>query len=291
MEFDLPDEMPWLLGDPTRVRQALLNYASNAIKFTEHGTIYFRVKKLEENDEDVLVRFEVEDTGIGIGPEKLADLFQAFEQAEFSTTRKYGGTGLGLVITRRLAELMGGESGAQSELGRGSTFWFTARFKLGQATEHVSDTNAEEAEAQLLPHHAGARILLAEDNVINCEVAVAILKSAGLAIEIAENGRIAVDMVRANDYDLVLMDIHMPEMDGLEATRLIRSMRGSSGSSREIPILAMTANVFEDDRQACINAGMNDFVAKPVKPQKLISMLAKWLPGEVDLDNESINIS
>jgi len=265
-----------LRGDVTRLHQALLNYVGNAVKFTEHGTISLQVRNLEEDESGILLRFEVRDTGIGIPPGKLEKLFKLFEQADASTTRRHGGTGLGLAITRRLASLMGGEAGAESKLGEGSTFWFTARLARG----HLEPASMvpEKTLSGLQPHHQGARVLLAEDNAINREVALNLLGGAGLHVDSAENGREAVGKVRSNDYDLVLMDVQMPEMDGLEATRLIRTMAGKE----ELPILAMTANVFEEDRRRCMDAGMDDFVAKPINLDDLFGKLARWLPEETD---------
>jgi PAS domain S-box-containing protein len=274
------DSVPvWLRGDATRLRQALLNYASNAIKFTERGRVIMRAKILEDIDDMLLLRFEVEDTGIGIQPAVLARLFSAFEQADASTTRQYGGTGLGLAITRRLALLMGGEAGATSEPGKGSTFWFTAR--LGRGHGVLPEKSAEvlpNAETQLRKHYTGSRILLVEDNPINREVALELLCSVGLAVDTAEDGHQAVDKIRTTNYDLILMDVQMPEMDGLEATRIIRSMEDKA----DVPVLAVTANVFKEDRQICLDAGMNDFVAKPVDPEHLFSAIVKWLPARTD---------
>ena len=281
-ETDINNVPHWLHGDPTRLRQALLNYVGNAIKFTKQGTISLRAIKLEENDTDVLIRFEVQDTGIGIAPEDLSTLFESFEQADTSTTRKYGGTGLGLVINQHLSEMMGGETGADSELGHGSTFWFTARLGHGQGVMQAEPPKwMGYAEEGLPDQYKGCRILLVEDNAINSDVAEAVLKQAKLVVDTAENGCIAVDKVRANDYDLVLMDIQMPEMDGFEATRLIRAISGKEN----LPILTMTANVFTEDRKDCLEAGMNDFVSKPFDVDDLFSKLVRWLPGKESVES------
>jgi signal transduction histidine kinase/ActR/RegA family two-component response regulator len=281
VDLDVGEVPLWLHGDATRLRQCLLNYTGNAIKFTQHGKITLRVRQLQENDDGVWLRFEVQDTGIGIAADKLTSLFQAFGQADVSTTRKYGGTGLGLAITRRLAQLMGGDVGVESELGKGSTFWFTAKLGFGKG---IQPQQAATADAQAVPDYAGLRVLLVEDNEINREVAAALLSRIGVVVDMAEDGRIAVSMVAANAYDLILMDIQMPVMDGFEATRMIRSMHGSMAGTDvsycDIPILAMTANVYEDDRQACLQAGMNDFIAKPVNPNDLYWMISKWSPGK-----------
>jgi signal transduction histidine kinase/ActR/RegA family two-component response regulator len=267
----LPD---FLMGDSTRLQQALLNYATNAVKFTDSGTVTLRAVAEAETADGVLVRFEVQDTGIGIAAETLAKLFSAFEQADNSTTRKYGGTGLGLAITRKFARLMGGDAGATSTPGIGSTFWFTAWLKKGKGRAGGAEgTDPAAAETVLMERHAGRRILLVEDEPINREVTLELLNDVRLAADIAQDGIEAVELASRNDYALILMDMQMPRMDGLQATQQIRQLP----NGRQVPVLAMTANVFAEDKTRCLDAGMDDFIAKPVDPAALFATLLKWL--------------
>jgi PAS domain S-box-containing protein len=269
---DLPER---LLGDSTRLQQALLNYATNAIKFTEAGRVVLRVAPVDENADGVLLRFEVEDTGIGIAPEHLVRLFSAFEQADNTITRRYGGTGLGLAITRKLAGMMGGDAGAISVPGQGSTFWLTVRLPRGAGGESADSEPPcfDDAADTLRRDYPGRTVLVVEDEMINREVALAMLDEVGLVADVAEDGQIALDMVGGNDYDLILMDMQMPRMDGLTATRLIRQLPGKA----QVPIVAVTANAFTEDKARCLEAGMSDFVAKPVDPVALHAVVLKWL--------------
>lgn len=264
-----------LRGDPLRLGQVLLNLVDNAVKFTERGTVVIGVSRLPAADDTVVLRFAVRDTGIGIDPADLTRIFNAFEQADGSMTRKYGGTGLGLAICKRLVKLMGGEIGVESTPDSGTTFWFTVR--LGEAAEAAvppaPTLPRESAETRLATEFVGARILLADDEPINQEVACGLLEDAGLAVDVAEDGAQAVAMARASYYDLILMDMQMPVMNGIEATQAICA----DSLNRKTPILAMTANASGADRDLCLAAGMSDFITKPVNPDKLYETLLFWL--------------
>jgi PAS domain S-box-containing protein len=266
-----------LLGDTTRLQQMLLNYLSNAVKFTEQGGITLRIAALEERAEDLLLKFTVQDSGMGISAEQKSRLFSVFEQADNSTTRRYGGTGLGLAINRRLAQLMGGEVGVESQPQVGSQFWFTARLKKAPAqvlpAGIFSSALPDSAEAQLRQQHSGKRLLVTEDIDINRMLVEEILAESGLSIAFAEDGLIALAKVQREQFDIILMDVQMPNMDGLAATRAIRQLPGYAAT----PIIAMTGNAFNEDRMLCLGAGMTDFLAKPVRAQDLQETLLKWL--------------
>ncbi|HEV7500623.1 MAG TPA: ATP-binding protein [Vicinamibacteria bacterium] len=297
-----------LRGDPGRLRQALVNLVGNAVKFTEAGQVTVRLRVDADEDKAQLVRFAVRDSGIGIAPEALGRLFQPFAQADGSTTRRYGGTGLGLVISKRLVELMGGQLGVMSEPGEGSVFWFTARLERSALTARpeepaallrdVPDAPAPAAEwAAEVPAAPPAppavpepprpapwrgRVLVAEDNIVNQKVAARILERLGYEVDVAGTGDAAVAAVGQRNYVAILMDGQMPQTDGFEATRVIRALEGT----RHTPIIALTASAMRGDRERCLAAGMDDYVPKPVSPEQLEAVMRRWVPdtAAADLD-------
>jgi len=266
-----------LRGDPGRLRQVLTNLAGNAVKFTGRGEVAISAELAAAERDSVVVRFEVRDTGIGIPKSHLAGIFDPFTQVDESTTRKYGGTGLGLSICKELARLMGGEIGVDSAEGAGSTFWFTCRFARDPGPARQAQAPPAAPPAPALAARQGTRILLAEDNLINQRVALNLLKKLGYRADLAGNGQEALAALEALDYDLVLMDCMMPTMDGFQSTARIRDP-GSRVLNRRVPVVAMTANAMKGDREKCLDAGMDDYLAKPVKQEELAEILKKWLP-------------
>jgi two-component system, sensor histidine kinase and response regulator len=269
-------------GDPMRLAQVLLNYTSNAIKFTVKGEITIRARVLEQGADDFLIRFEVKDTGIGISAVEIDQLFQAFHQADASTTRKYGGTGLGLAISKQLVELMGGAVGVESQPNQGSTFWFTVR--LAKGDKPVTNIHHPPLSLELLRQ---ASILLVEDNLFNQQVALEMLREVGANVSIASNGQEAIDLLHKRRFDCVLMDVQMPVMDGLEATRQIRSNPALAGTH----IIAMTANSGREDRARCIAAGMDNFISKPVHADHLYAVIAQAIATLVAAANVAGKVS
>jgi TMAO reductase system sensor TorS len=268
-------EVPSLLrGDPGRLRQILLNLAGNAIKFTPDGEVFIHVTFQEETNKQVTVSFSISDTGIGIVQDDLNKVFQSFFQVDSSRTRKYGGTGLGLAISKQLVEAMNGDIGVESEEGKGSTFWFSAVFEKQAKSKKKQTVVAEDIREK--------RILLAEDNVVNQRVALSILEKLGYSADAVGNGAEAVNALKMVEYDAILMDVQMPEMDGLEATRQIRN---SEFGIRNIPIIAMTAHAMKGDRERCLEAGMDDYVSKPIQPQELQEAIERQIAGFAEAES------
>ncbi|MBF0413070.1 MAG: response regulator, partial [Desulfamplus sp.] len=299
--FAIDSDVPTALkGDPLRLGQILLNLVNNAVKFTEKGEITLSINLIEHNKHSAFIRFAVTDTGIGLTKEQQGKLFQSFQQADTSTTRKYGGTGLGLTISKKLCEMMGGEIGIESEESKGSTFWFTAEFGMGQniaKDENFSADKIKNIVKDELPNGfdyiRGSRLLLVEDNEINQQLAVEVLGDEGFYIDIAGNGQIGLDMIKvspAKYYDVILMDLQMPVMDGRTSTKEIRSYEKEVGISDEIPIIAMTADAMSGVREDVLNIGMNDYVTKPIEPSEIFKALVKWIkPAKRSLPDEYLS--
>ena len=267
---DIPDV---LVGDATRIRQILFNLVGNALKFTSSGAVRISVAGSLQGPDNALIRFEVSDTGPGISREAQSEIFDKFTQADTSITRKFGGTGLGLSICKHLAELMGGEVGLSSVPGEGSTFWFTVVCRIGDETDLADDgPEGQQFAAGSLEGSRSLKLLVAEDNLVNQEIASHTLRNAGHEVVLVSNGREAVEAAAAQAFDAILMDIHMPEMDGLTATRQIRA---GGGANAEVPIIALTADAMSGSREQFIAAGMNDFVSKPFDPPVLYATIAK----------------
>lgn len=287
IEHVIDDRVPEeLIGDPTRIKQILVNYGSNAVKFTEEGEIIFKVECLEAEDDKYLIEFSVQDTGEGIPENRQEKLFESFTQGDSSTTRKFGGTGLGLAICRQLAELMDGEVGVSSTLGEGATFW--CRIPLLEFKDEAQGKGDEQKTVQdtaTQPKSSQFRILVAEDNKVNQIVAQKILEREGYEVDIVETGIEAVKAVEENDYDCVLMDIQMPEMDGYEAASLIRETE--KVSNEYIPIIALSAAVTEEDRQMSQEVEMNAYVGKPVEREDLLDAIREVVGANVDVSENT----
>ena len=274
LRSEIAEDLPaMVMADPMRLRQILANLVNNAIKFTEQGEVVVHASTLRFEGHIARVRLAVRDTGIGIPAERLNAIFDAFTQADSSTTRQYGGTGLGLTICKRLTELMGGQIDVQSEVDKGSEFWVELPLPVAQpASQSVESAQPHDGNGDL---PVGIRVLLVEDNEVNRKVAVRMLERLGCAVDVAGDGTTAVQKVAVNDYDVVFMDVHMPRMDGYEATRIIRQQEDGSGQHQVI--IAVTADALAGDRERCLQAGMDDYLAKPFKESDLRATLLRWL--------------
>jgi CheY-like chemotaxis protein len=280
LSVNIDDNVPrFVTGDDQRLAQVITNLLSNAVKFTpEGGNIYLNLSLIGETEGICELRIEVIDSGIGISREQQEKLFTAFGQAESGTSRKYGGTGLGLVISKRIIELMGGNIRLESELGKGARFIFTIKVQCNEKIAENLKKDQKKYQTITEDIFVDKRVLIAEDVEINREIFISLLENTGLLIDCAKNGKEALDIVTENPekYDIVFMDLQMPQMDGLEAARRIRSFE-SENNRRQIPIVAMTANVFKDDIEACLEAGMNDHLGKPLDIEKLMEKLHTYL--------------
>ena len=266
-------------GDARRLNQVLLNLTSNAAKFTTQGSITVRALLLEDSPARVVLRFEVQDTGIGIAPEDQGRVFQSFEQVDSSHTRPYGGSGLGLAISKRLVQMMQGTIGVDSALGAGATFWFTVQLGKPRQDLDVAPVQQQPSARELLKsRQRGAYVLLVEDDAMNLEVAQGLLEDCGLVVHSASDGAQAVEKAQRVNYDLILMDIQMPVMDGMEATRRIRGLPNNP----QVPIIAFTANVFPEDEARCREAGMNAFLGRPIASEALYAAMLDWLADPRD---------
>ncbi len=273
-----PDVPRALRGDPGRLRQVLVNLAGNAVKFTATGVVTVRVGLADAALGAIGLRFVVSDTGIGIAADKQALLFEKFSQADVSTTRHYGGSGLGLAISKQLVQLMGGDIGVESTEGHGTSFWFTLPLAQSLSLTQLNPNPLQPTAPAIgkLPTWQGLRALLAEDNIINQKVAVGFLQKLGLRVDVVGNGSDACQALTSEVYDVVFMDLQMPVMDGLDATRLLRSSQATINPG--LPVIAMTANAMVGARQQCLEAGMNDYITKPVTTRSLAHVLEKWMP-------------
>ena len=280
LRVEVPPELKHLslLGDPLRLDQVVRNLVDNAVKFTTAGAVTVRITVVEDRLREVLLRFEVQDSGLGIAPVDQKRLFTAFEQVDASMTRKHGGTGLGLAISKRLAELMGGEIGVDSAVGVGSTFWVTTRLEKATPNAHSLASpepplDRDAATQQIQARFAGARILVAEDEPITQEILKWLLEEAGLAVDVACDGAFALALARSHAYALILLGLRMPQLNGLQAARAIRA----DSLNRNTPIIATTADAFDGDRQACMDAGMDDHLGTPINPDGVLKAVASWL--------------